>query len=232
MGAVLWLDSGEADRADVLLPQLAAGSLADVPRDVYWLVTVTGLTEVAAATGALDLAAEGVALLEPDAGRGVVDDGGVLFLGVLDDYLFRALLALGRADEAEFRRLAAVQAYRRTGAAWWLRRGSRVIPALHPADVVHLHPDGTGLWAVGRHGSTHVVPDMKGLRYLCPLLTHPGADVPALDLSDAVAGHAGVRVADGDAGPVIDRQALAAYWHRLAELDEELAEADSCGAAG
>jgi hypothetical protein len=39
-------------------------------------------------------------------------------------------------------------------------------------------------------------------------------------------------VADGDAGPVIDRQALAAYRHRLAELDEELAEADSCGAAG
>jgi hypothetical protein len=39
-------------------------------------------------------------------------------------------------------------------------------------------------------------------------------------------------VADDDTGPVLDRQALAAYRHRLAELDEELAEADSWGDAG
>jgi hypothetical protein len=232
MGAVLWLEAGAADRAVGLLHQLAAGGLADVPRDVYWLVTITALTEVAAATGTGDLTAEGFALLEPYAGRGVVDAGGVLFLGVVDDYLSGALLALGHTDEAEARRTSAVQAYRRMSASWWLRRVGWLSPAPHPAAVMHLHPDGTGLWAVGRHGSTHAVPDMKGLRYLRLLLARPGSDVPALDLSDAIAGHAGVRVADGDAGPVIDRQALAAYRHRLAELDEKLAEADSGGDAG
>ena len=80
--------------------------------------------------------------------------------------------------------------------------------------------------------STHVVPDMKGLRYLRLLVALTGADVPALHLSDAIAGHAGVRVADGDSGPVIDQQALAAYRHRLAELEEELAAADRRGDAG
>src|SRR4051794_31725493 len=132
MGAALWLESGRTDRAVALLHQLSARSLADLPRDVYWLVTVTALTEVAAATGALDVAAEGVALLEPYAGRGVVDAGGVLFLGVVDDYLFRALLALGRTEEAETRRRAAVQAYQRMAAPWWSRRVGRMRRAPHP----------------------------------------------------------------------------------------------------
>jgi hypothetical protein len=39
----------------------------------------------------------------------------------------------------------------------------------------------------------------------------------------------GVRVADADTGPLLDRQALAAYRRRLAELDEDLAEADAWG---
>jgi hypothetical protein len=232
LGAVLWLEAGETDRAGALLHQLTARSLTALPRDVYWLVTVTALTEVAAATGASDIAAEGVALLEPYAGRGVVDAGGVLFLGVVDDYLFRALLALGRTEEAEARRGAAVHAYQHMGAPWWSRRvaGTGLHP--RPTDVVHLHPAGPGLWTVGPDGNTHLIPDMKGLRYLRLLVARPGADVPALDLSDAIAGHAGVRVADGDAGPVIDRQALTAYRHRLAELDEELTEADHWGDAG
>jgi hypothetical protein len=76
------------------------------------------------------------------------------------------------------------------------------------------------------------VPDVKGLRYLRLLLDRPGVDIAALDLSDAAAGHAGVQVTDGDGGPLLDRQALAAYRRRLAELDEELAEADGWADAG
>src|SRR4051794_11518238 len=155
MGAVLWLDSGQIERADALLLQLAVGSLAGIPRDVYWLVTVTALTEVAASTGASDLTAEGVALLEPYAGRGVVDAGGVLF---------RGFSALGRTEECEARRVAAEHAYRRMGSPWWLQRLGGGRPVARLPDVVHLHPDGTGLWTVGPAGSTHAVPDMKGLR--------------------------------------------------------------------
>jgi hypothetical protein len=68
---------------------------------------------------------------------------------------------------------------------------------------------------------------MRGLQYLRLLLDRPGVDIPALDLSDAAGGHAGVRVADADTGPLLDRQALATYRRRLAELDEDLAEADA-----
>jgi hypothetical protein len=66
---------------------------------------------------------------------------------------------------------------------------------------------------------------VRGLHYLHLLLARPGLDVPALALSDAVAGNLDARAVDGDAGPLLDRQALAAYRSRLGELDDELAEA-------
>jgi hypothetical protein len=69
------------------------------------------------------------------------------------------------------------------------------------------------------------VRDVRGLHYLHLLLSRPGLDVPALALSDAVAGNLDVRAVDGDAGPLLDHQALAAYRSRLGELDDELAEA-------
>ncbi|HEY0561192.1 MAG TPA: hypothetical protein VGD03_12950 [Frankiaceae bacterium] len=227
--AVLWLGAGETDRAGALLHQLAGDDLSEIPRDVDWLLTLTSLAEVAAATGATDLAAAAVPLLSPYSGRGVLN-AGAAFEGVVDDYLARALLAVGRTAEADHHGALARAAYGRLAATWWSRR---VPPAAtgpqRPADVVHLHPAGDGLWTVGRHGATHPLPDLRGLQYLRLLLDRPGIDVPALDLSDAVAGHAGVRVADFDSGPVIDRQALAAYRQRVAELDEDLAEADAWG---
>jgi len=48
----------------------------------------------------------------------------------------------------------------------------------------------------------------------------------AIELSALVAGH-GVTVAETDAGERLDRRALANYRHRLREIDEELAEAQS-----
>jgi hypothetical protein len=100
------------------------------------------------------------------------------------------------------------------------------------ADVVHLHPAGDGLWAVGSHGATHALPALRGLHYLRLLLERPGIGVPALDLSDAVAGHPGEQVRDGGMGPLVDRQALLAYRRRLATLDDELARADARGDPG
>ena len=227
-GAVLWVAAGRAERAEALLHQLAGADLTGIPRDVDWLLTVTCLAEVAAAVGAGELCAAAVRLLEPYAGRGVAN-AGVGFGGAVDDYLYRALLALGRTGEADQRRLAAVAAYGRLGATWWLRRvaGSGAPPPGRPADAVHLHPAGNGVWTVGRDGAAAAVPETKGLRYLRLLLARPGVEVPALELSDAVAGHAGTQVADGDVGPLLDRQALTAYRRRLGELEEELAEADA-----
>jgi hypothetical protein len=227
--AVLWLAAGDVGRAGALLHQLAGGDLAAVRRDVDWLLTVTSLTEVAVAAGVTEVAEAAVGLLAPYAGRGVLN-AGASFEGVVDDYLARALLVLGNVSEADRSRAAASAAYQRLDAPWWQHRLTPP-PATpqRPAEVVHLHPGGDGLWVVGRHGATRTLPAMRGLQYLRLLLDRPGVDVPALDLSDAVAGHAGVRVADADTGPLLDRQALAAYRRRLAELDEDLAEADAWG---
>jgi hypothetical protein len=73
---------------------------------------------------------------------------------------------------------------------------------------------------------------MKGLAYLRLLVRQPGVEIAALQLSDWAAGHPGTGVSDVAAEPVIDRQALAAYRSRLADIDRELAEAQEWGDVG
>jgi hypothetical protein len=220
-GAVLWVVAGDADRARAVVHQL--GDFVAVPRDVDWLLTVCLLTDVASAVGERAQAEVGLGLLTSYAGRGVIDAGGVAFVGVVDAVLARACALLDRSADAARWSASARAAYRRMGATWLLETVGGP-PPVEPG-VVHLRPGADGIWWVGRDGAASAVRDMRGLRYLHLLLSRPGADVPALALSDAVAGNSGARAVDGDAGPMLDRQALAAYRRRLVELDGELAEA-------
>jgi hypothetical protein len=222
--AVLWVAAGHADRARSLLHQLAGRDLSGITRDVDWLLTVTSLTEVAAATGAKSLAEQSIPLLKPYAGRGVVNAGGVAFTGVVDDYLRLASRALGRDHDAQGWAAGAANAYERMGATWWLHR-DRHVPQRR--GVVHLRPGEDGIWWVGHDGALSAVRDIKGLHCLRMLLERPGTDIPALDLSDAVAGHPGAGLADADTGELLDRQALASYRQRLTEIDDDLDEARS-----
>jgi len=222
--AVLWVDAGESDRARSLLHQLAGRDFSGIARDVDWLLTLTSLTEVAAATGARSLAEQSIPLLEPYAGRGVVNAGGVAFAGVVDDYLRLASQALGRNQDAHRWAASAADAYERMGATWWSHRDSH---AHHRPGVVHLRPGEDGIWWVGHDGALAAIRDIKGLHYLRMLLERPGVDIPALDLSDAVAGHPGAGLADADTGELLDRRALASYRKRLTEIDDDLDEARS-----
>ena len=229
--AVLWLEGGEPGRALELLRQLAGGGLASVPRDVDFLLTTVSLVQVAAAlcredAVAAEIAAEGVRLLEPYAGRAVLNAGAVTFHGVVEEYLFRACAALGEPSAASWRNQASAS-YQRLGAACWLPRldtqpGEEAARRPPAAAVVHLRPDGAG-WLVGYDGATFALPDLKGLRYLRELARHPGADVAALDL--AAAGQGGAVLAESPAGEVADARALAAYRRRLRDIDAELDEA-------
>lgn len=227
-GATLWLAAGSVDRARALLQRLAGAGLAAIPRDVDWLITLASLTEVAAATGERELAAEAVRLLSPYAGRAVVNAGAVTFVGVVDEYLHRACVALGRDDDAARWIRAAAACYSRIGAAWWSRRLNIPAPLDRSPAVAHLAPAAGGVWIIGSAGVP--VREVKGFRYLRLLLERPGAQLSALELSAAVEGRSAAvdgraAAVDSSLGEVLDRQALSAYRRRLQELEEELTQA-------
>lgn len=230
--ALLWVAAGEPERARGLLHQLAGTDFGGIPRDVDWLLTATTLTEVAVATDADALAEQSIPLLQPYAGRGVVNAGGVAFAGVVDDYLRQACQLLRRDDDAQRWATRSRDAYERLGATWWLRRIPPAGHAQHQPGVLHLRPGKDGIWWVGHAGAVAAVRDMRGLHYLRLLLGRPGADTPALELSDAVAGHPGAGLAEADTGELLDRQALTAYRRRLAEIDTDLDEARSWADTG
>lgn len=68
------------------------------------------------------------------------------------------------------------------------------------------------------------VPDFKGLWHLRELISRPRQPVLALSL---VASQGEEPLAVGDTGPHLDREALRQYRKRLAELDDELEEAEA-----
>jgi len=250
--ALLWVAAGEPDRARALLHQLAEPDFSGIAHDLDWLLTMATLTEVAVATGAARLAETALGLLVPYAGHGVVNGGGAGFAGVVSDYLYQASELLGTGDAQQWA-ARAVAEYGRLGASWWLRRLPLVVPEqranvvrgggpeAHPAvvrpsatqpGVVHLRPGGGGIWWVGREGAATAIRDARGLHYLRIMLQRPGADIPAVVLSDTVAGHPGAGAVGGDAGEVVDKQALSAYRRRLAEIDADLDEARSWADTG
>lgn len=232
-GAVLWVAAGELSRARTLLHQLAGADFGNIPRNVDWLLSMTSLAGVAAATEVHDLAEQSRRLLEPFAGRGVVDGGGVRFAGVVDDYLGRTCQLLGEDEDARQWFSRAADSYQRMGASWWLNRLPSVgIPLRRPVLVLHLRPGEDGIWWIGRDGAATAVRDARGLHYLRFLLQRPGVDVSALDLSNAVAGHPEAGVNESHTGELLDRQALESYRRRLADIDSELDEMRSWADTG
>jgi tetratricopeptide (TPR) repeat protein len=77
-------------------------------------------------------------------------------------------------------------------------------------------------WSVVFEGRTVRVRDLKGMRYLAQLLTHPGREFHVLDL---VAAETGQQMALGDAGVILDERAKSAYRRRLAEIEDDIEQA-------
>lgn len=89
------------------------------------------------------------------------------------------------------------------------------------------------VWSVAFAGREAQLRDSKGLRDLAQLLSSPGRPIPVADLASGGGRGSGARGDDraelhepGDLGEVIDVQARDAYRRRLAELEEELDDAD------
>ena len=99
------------------------------------------------------------------------------------------------------------------------------------------------IWTIGRAGRQIQLRDAKGLGHIARLLAAPQVEFHALDLvvgvsssergrPGAAARTAGTGIevrprGEGDAGPALDSQAKAAYRSRVAELQEEIDEAES-----
>jgi hypothetical protein len=90
-------------------------------------------------------------------------------------------------------------------------------------------------WLIAYEGARCRLRHARGLELLARLMADPGREFHALDLAraDTAGGRAaGVtreldsRVVLGDAGPVLDAAAKAAYKARLAELEGEIEEAE------
>src|SRR5262249_45810788 len=80
-------------------------------------------------------------------------------------------------------------------------------------------------WTIVFEGRTVRLKDNKGLQYVAHLLRHPGQEFLALDLV-AGTGVEGGAVCNGEPGAVLDAPAKAAYKQRLADLRDELREAE------
>ena len=88
---------------------------------------------------------------------------------------------------------------------------------VEPTESATLRPEG-GVWHIAFNGKSVHVPDMKGLWHLRELVSRPREAVLALSL---IAAPSEEPVPIGDAGSMLDREALRQYRKRLAELDED-----------
>jgi hypothetical protein len=210
--AVLWMGAERPDRVGALVHLFRDRTLDTLPRDVNWLLTLQCLLEAALYVGATDLVVAAYRLLLPYAGRAVINAGAVMFHGVTDDPLSRAAAVLGDPDTAEKLREAALDTYLRIGAPWWHAR----LLAHRRDERIHFRRTADGVWIIG----TAPMRPLKGFGYLRRLLSVPNTPVGVLEL--AASGGASVVQAPLERA---DRQALAAYRRRIADLEAELAEA-------
>ena len=231
--AVVAAHAGDVDATARLVAQWAATALGDRPFDSEWLPETAQLAQLAAEVGNGDVAEALFEQLSPYADRFCVEGIGAAFTGSVRWYLAVLAGALGRREEADRLRAAAVAAHRRVGlavdppamtpgaaapspapgdrAASFARSGSR---STHAASLVH---EGA-TWAITFRGVTQRVADAKGVRDLALLLGRPDEEVHCLEL-------AGGSDVGGGAGPMIDQQARRAYQDRIRELQEVIQDA-------
>jgi hypothetical protein len=222
---LFWMGAERPDKVAETIGAFTPDVLQGLPRDSDWLLTVQCVAEGAIAVGDHETAASVVELLSPYAGRSVVNAGAVMWHGVTDDTLGRALELLGRRDEAQRHVSAALAVYARIGAPWWRdrlrRKAGPEVPRAQGTRAAHLHAQPGGLWLVGWAGSTFVLPRMRGLEHLHALLSNPDTDIAALDLVG------GGVVVEQPAIEILDEFARDAYRARITRLDDEIELTDS-----
>ena len=150
-------------------------------------------------------------------------------------------LSLERAADLALRVLdeeLALAATQRDGGSEGVTEASPT-PMATPSDGAGVFRREGDVWTVTWAGATVRLRDARGFAYLAVLLRHPDRELHATDIvrlagGDEVGNGPGPRPDRelatnpdlGHAGPILDARAHAAYRARLAELREELAEAE------
>ena len=95
---VMWLGADRLDKVQETVSLFQGQTLASLPRNADWLLTMQCVLEGAVAVGNREVVAEVVTLLALYGGRSVVNAGAVMWHGVTDDTLARGFALLGDAE--------------------------------------------------------------------------------------------------------------------------------------
>jgi AAA ATPase domain len=251
---VLWAhvcaSVGDAGRAGALYEELRpyAGQVVytgisawgDVDHALGRLATVAGRYEDAARHLAAAAAGYGRIGAPVWLARAGLDEASLLLAWERPGDRERAReLLQGAEDEA--RRLGAAGIERRAGVLLGHERATRVMatPALRVGGIgaVERERDDARragltlegeLWTLTHGGQSFHLKDSKGMRYLARLLEDPHGEVHVVELQ-AGAPAPDLQAGAEPAGTWLDDEAKRAYRARLADLEEELAEAERWG---
>jgi len=228
------LAAGDATQARTVLRRLRTDPARGRPKDAEWLECHWAMADLAISLDDEAAATLLAAQLLPYEKLWAVDGIGGAVFGTVAEQLGRLAAYLGRPDEAGRHLAVARERYEQAGTPALLARlGALSAPGPEgrcgtAADAIavvgRLQRSGQ-VWLVEWRGRRSTVPDSKGIRDLAVLLAHPGQSVSALELVEA-AGGPPVAAASGSLGPVIDATARRAYKQRLADLEDDLAEAE------
>jgi len=248
------LERGERREAELAAGSLFAAP-PPAARNHDWLLGLAYGAELVAELGP-EAAREALyAELLPFAGSVVVSGVMIACKGSVSHYLGLLAASLGRRADAEAHLERAVAVHERLGARPWALLSRHRLARLRAGDpgaaaelaavareaerlgmaglaAEALAPIGRGVfrregadWVVGLDGVTARMADAKGLGDIAALLRAPGRAVAAADL--VAAAEAPVRAQLGmGADAVLDERARREYRARLADLDEDIAEAE------
>jgi hypothetical protein len=83
-----------------------------------------------------------------------------------------------------------------------------------------------GAWRIEHAGNVVLVPSLRGMAMLARLAARPRVEIHSVDL---VSGSVGPAIEAGDAGELLDDKARATYRKRVAQLAEQIDEAEARG---
>ena len=221
-GSTLVLDvlRGNLQRATLVADRLAPQGFSTSHADSEWVPNLAQLADASAALSHAGLAAAVYGGLKPYAGLFVVEGIGAAVYGCAAHYLAVCAGVLGHASD-QVRHAAHAKELHRAAGILLPPPGLRAtaVPARRPPPPQDAAFERQGeVWSITFAGTTVRLRDSKGLRDLAVLLRSPGSAVHVSELTGAQA---------EAAVPDLDATALGAYRRRLAELEEDLADAEA-----